>query len=179
MILPSIWNPHSTNPLCAASQRIAAVTRPAPRRRSASPRPAQCLALLVRDGGPALSGDGITRADAALPAAQDAAPGAALGAPEQDEPPGTALARVADLDLALGATQTLGWVGAVRVEEVLLLAAGGAAAVGRGAGGDRGIPRFGAARRVLANGLGRDGEDGEDEGQVSHSDDFGLWSEWE
>lgn len=135
MILPSIWNPHSTNPLCAASQRIAAVTRPAPRRRSASPRPAQCLALLVRDGGPALSGDGITRADAALPAAQDAAPGAALGAPEQDEPPGTALARVADLDLALGATQTLGRIGAVRVEEVLLLAAGGAAAVGRGAGG--------------------------------------------
>lgn len=70
----------------AASQPVAAVTRQAPRRRSASPHKAQCLAFLVRDGGPALSGDGITRADAALPTAQDAAPGAALGPPEQDEP---------------------------------------------------------------------------------------------
>lgn len=65
----------------------------------------------------------------------------------------------------------------MRVEEELLPAAGGAAAVGRGAAGDRGA--FGVTRRILADGLGRHGEDSEDEGQVSHGDNFGLRYEWE
>jgi hypothetical protein len=107
----------------------------------------------------------IARADAGLPAAQDAAREAALGAAEQNEPPRAALASVADFDLTLGAAQVLGRVGAVRVEEAILLAAGCAAAVGCGAGWDWGLRRLGLTGRVLADSLGRDGEESEDEGR--------------
>ncbi|KAL5590168.1 hypothetical protein FOBRF1_013725 [Fusarium oxysporum] len=91
----------------ATTQHITTLTRPAPRCRSASPCGAHRLALLVRDGGLAVSPDGMARADAAFPAAQDASWRAALGAAEQDGPRGAALARVADLDLADGAAQAL------------------------------------------------------------------------